>query len=222
MEESRIRAVHHRMLRRPARKEMKIYGLVRFTKDAEVRYSQAAQPMAIASFSIAAPRKFRREGEPEADFFDCVAFGGKAEFISKYFRKGSRAFIEGDLRNDNYVNKEGVKVYRNRLYVEEIDFADSKGDNTATAPAQAPQTAQTAQAPAPAQQRTAAPAQTRQAAPQTQAYAPAPAPAAPAQAPAKRTTTRKAAAPAQAPAPAPAADGFMAIPEGMENMPFFN
>ena len=212
------------MLRRPASKEMKIYGLCRLTKDAEVRYSQGAQPMAIASFSIACQRKFRREGEPEADFFDCVAFGGKAEFISKYFRKGSRAFIEGDLRNDNYVNKEGVKVYRNRLYVEEIDFADSKGDNTATAPV-APQ----AQAPvqAQAQQRAAAPAQTRQAAApkapaQAYAQAPAPAPAAPAQAPAKRTTTRKAAAPAQAPAPAPAADGFMAIPEGMENMPFFN
>ncbi|MCR4991964.1 MAG: single-stranded DNA-binding protein, partial [Lachnospiraceae bacterium] len=89
------------------KKTMKIYGLVRLTKDAEVRYSQAAQPMAIASFSVAAPRKFRKEGEPEADFFECVAFGGKAEFISKYFKKGSRAFIEGDLRNDNYVNKEG-------------------------------------------------------------------------------------------------------------------
>lgn len=199
------------------KKKMKIYGLVRLTKDAEVRYSQAAQPMAIASFSVAAPRKFRKEGEPEADFFDCVAFGGKAEFISKYFKKGSRAFIEGDLRNDNYVNKEGIKVYRNRLYIEEIDFADSKGDNTAATPAQTPQTAQT-------QQRAAAPAQTRQAAPQAQGYAkaPAPAPAAPAQAPAKRTATKKAAAPAQAPAQAPAADGFMAIPEGMGEMPWLN
>ena len=204
---------------------MKMLGLARLTKDVEVRYSSGAQPMAIATFSIASPRKFRREGEPEADFFDCVAFGGKAEFIGKFFHKGSRVYIEGEERNDNYVNKEGIKVYRNRLYVTEIDFADNKGDGTTTAaPAQTAQ----AQAPVQAQQRTvAAPAQTRQAtapkAPaQTYAQAPAPAPAAPAQAPAKRTTTRKAAAPAQTPAQAPAQDGFMAIPEGMENMPFFN
>lgn len=203
MEESRDRAVHHRVLRTPARNGMKIYGLVRFTKDAEVRYSQAAQPMAIASFGIAVERRFKREGEPEADFFECVAFGAKAEFISKYFRKGSRVFLEGDLRNDNYVNKEGAKVYRNRIYVEEINFADSKNTDT-----QAP--AQTDQAPA----KQAAPSQTmRQAASQTAAPAPA-------QAPAKRTGTRKA-APSQAPVPVDQ-NGFMAIPEGMGDMPFFN
>ncbi len=197
--------MHHRVLRDRRKKKMKTYGLCRFTKDAEVRYSQAAQPMAIASFSIAVERKFKREGEPEADFFDCVAFGAKAEFISKYLKKGSRAFIEGDLRNDNYVNKEGVKVYRNRIYVEEINFADSKNTDTQAAPAQ------TAQAPT----RQAAPAQTmRQAAPQTVAPAPA-------QAPAKRTGTRKAAPAAPAPAPVDQ-NGFMTVPEGMGDMPFFN
>lgn len=204
--------MHHRVLRNRRKKKMKIYGLCRFTKDAEVRYSQAAQPMAIASFGIAVERKFKREGEPEADFFDCVAFGAKSEFISKYFRKGSRAFIEGDLRNDNYVNKEGVKVYRNRIYVEEISFADSKNTDTQAAPVQTAQApAQTAQAPA----RQAAPAQTmRQAAPQTAAPTPA-------QAPAKRTGTRKAAPAAPTPAPVDQ-NGFMAIPVGMGDMPFFN
>ena len=207
MEESQDRAVHHRVLRTPTRKNMKIYGLIRFSKDVELRYSQGAQPMAIASFSIACERKIKREGEPEADFFDCVAFGAKAEFISKYFKKGSRAFLEGDLRNDNYVNKEGIKVYRNRVYVETIEFADSKANDGAQA------TTQT---------QAAAPAQT-QATRQAVAPAQTSTPAAPAQAPAtKRTTTRKAAAPAQAPVQAPAQNGFMAIPEGMGDMPFFN
>lgn len=209
MEDSQDRAVHHRVLRTPTRKTMKIYGIVRLSKDVELRYSQGAQPMAIASFSIACERKIKREGEPEADFFDCVAFGAKAEFIGKYLKKGSRVFLEGDLRNDNYVNKEGIKVYRNRVYVETIEFADSKANDGTT---QATTT----------QTQAAAPAQT-QATRQAVAPAQAPAPAAPAQAPAtKRTTTRKAAAPAQAPVQAPAQNGFMAIPEGMGDMPFFN
>jgi single-strand DNA-binding protein len=177
---------------------MKIYGLARLTKDAEVRYSQAAQPMAIASFGIAVERRFKREGEPEADFFDCVVFGAKAEFVSKYFRKGSRVFLEGDLRNDNYVNKDGVKVYRNRIYVEEIGFADSKAAEPAQTPIQAdPEPARAAE-PVP----TAAPAQAaKQAAPS---------------APARRTGSRKA-------APTPDQNGFMNIPEGMGGvMPFFN
>ena len=187
---------------------MKIYGIVRLSKDVELRYSQGAQPMAIASFSIACERKIKREGEPEADFFDCVAFGAKAEFIGKYLKKGSRVFLEGDLRNDNYVNKEGIKVYRNRVYVETVEFADSKANDGTQAT-----TTQT-QAAAPAQ---------AQATRQAVAPAQAPTPAAPAQAPAtKRTTTRKAAAPAQAPVQAPAQNGFMAIPEGMGDMPFFN
>lgn len=116
---------------------MKIYGLARLTRDAELRYSQGSSSTAFATFGIAVERRFKGENEPDADFFDCVAFNAKAEFIGNYLGKGSKVFIEGDLRNDNYTNKEGQKVYRNRIYVSDIEFADSKKD-ASPAPAEAP------------------------------------------------------------------------------------
>ena len=177
-------------------------------EDPEVVYSQGENSMAVANFRIASSRYVKKDAAQVADFFSCVAFAEKAEFIGRNFKKGSRLLLEGIMQNDDYVDKEGKKQYRSRIYVKDVDFADSKpSDNQA--PAQTTQT-QTYQRPAQTQA-------TRQAAP-----AQAPTPAAPAQAPAKRTTTRKTAAPAQAPVQAPAQNGFMAIPEGMGDMPFFN
>ena len=114
----------------------KIILLARLTRDPEVRYSQGENSMAIASFSVATNRKFKRDGEPDADFFNCTAFGKQAEFVEKYLKKGTKILLSGRVQNDNYTNKEGQKVYSVRIMVEEIEFAESKGNNTETQPVQ--------------------------------------------------------------------------------------
>lgn len=98
----------------------------RLTKDPEVRYSQGATQTAVARVSLAVNRKWKREGEPEADFFNCTAFRKQAEFIEKYLRKGSKVLVSGRVQNDNYTNKDGQKVYSVNIMIEEIEFAESK------------------------------------------------------------------------------------------------
>ena len=110
--------------------------MARLTRDPEVRYSQGENSMAIASFSVATNRKFKRDGEPDADFFNCTAFGKQAEFVEKHLKKGTKILLSGRVQNDNYTNKEGQKVYSVRIVVEEIEFAESKGNNTETQPVQ--------------------------------------------------------------------------------------
>lgn len=101
----------------------------RLTKDPEIRYSQGAAPTAVARFSLAVNRKWKREGEPDADFFNCTAFKGQAEFIEKYLRKGSKVLVSGRVQNDNYTNKDGQKVYAVNIMIEEIEFAESKNQS---------------------------------------------------------------------------------------------
>lgn len=116
----------------------KVILLARLTKDPEVRYTQGDNSTAVASFSVAVNRKFKRENEPEADFFNCTAFGRQAEFVEKYLKKGTKIALTGRVQNDNYTNKEGQKVYSTRIMAEEIEFAESKG--TADAGTQQPAT----------------------------------------------------------------------------------
>ena len=109
----------------------KIILLARLTRDPEVRYSQGENSMATASFSVAVNRRFKREGEADADFFNCTAFGKQAEFVEKHLKKGTKILLSGRVQNDNYTNKEGQKVYSVRIMVEEIEFAESKGTSDA-------------------------------------------------------------------------------------------
>ena len=104
----------------------KIVLMGRLTRDPEIRYSSGATSTAIASFSIAVDRRFKREGEPEADFFNCTAFGKQAEFVERYLKKGVKMVVVGRIQNDNYTNKEGQKVYSVRIMVDEMEFAESK------------------------------------------------------------------------------------------------
>lgn len=103
----------------------------RLTRDPEIRYSQGQNATAIASFSIAVDRRIKRDGEPDADFFNCTAFGKQAEFVEKYLKKGVKVVISGRVQNDNYTNKEGQKVYSTRIMVDEIEFAESKSASAA-------------------------------------------------------------------------------------------
>lgn len=109
----------------------KVIMLGRLTKDVEVRYTQAAEPLAVARFAIAVDRPFKREGAPEADFFNCVCFGKRGENISKFFRKGSKIAISGRLENNNWTDKDGQKRYDIVVNVEYFDFCESKGGNAA-------------------------------------------------------------------------------------------
>ena len=108
----------------------KIILLGRLTRDPEVRYTQGDNSMAIAKFSLAVNRRFKKENEPEADFFNCTAFGKQAEFVEKYLKQGTKILLSGRIQNDNYTNKEGQKVYSIQIMVEEIEFAESKNNNT--------------------------------------------------------------------------------------------
>lgn len=96
----------------------------RLTRDPEIRYSKDSK--AIARVSIAVDRRFKQEGQPETDFFNLVGFGKTAEFIEKYFRKGMKALVSGELRNNNYTGKDGTKYYTDDIIISSIEFAESK------------------------------------------------------------------------------------------------
>ena len=104
----------------------KVILMGRLTRDPEVRYSQGASQTAVARFSIAVDRRFKREGEPDADFFNCTSFGRQAEFVERYLHKGTKVVLVGRVQNDNYTNKDGQMVYSVRIMVDEIEFAEGK------------------------------------------------------------------------------------------------
>jgi len=101
------------------------------TRDPEIKYAQTNN-MAIARFTIAVSRRFKREGEPDSDFFNCTAFGKTAEFVQKYFTKGKRMMLIGRIQNDNYTNKNGEKVYSVQILAEEVEFGEKKGASETT------------------------------------------------------------------------------------------
>lgn len=103
-------------------------GVGRLTRDPEIRYIQGDNPMAIARYTLAVDRKFKREGEPTADFIPCVTFGKSAEFVEKYFKQGLRVAVAGRIQTGNYTNKEGVKVHTTEILVEDQEFAESKSE----------------------------------------------------------------------------------------------
>ena len=105
----------------------KVILMGRLTRDPEIRYSQGANSLAIARYSLAVNRSFKRDGEPDADFFNCTAFGRNAEFAEKYLKQGTRILISGRIQQDNYTNKDGQKVYATKIIVDEMEFAESKG-----------------------------------------------------------------------------------------------
>ncbi len=104
----------------------KVILIGRLTRDPEVRYGQGGSQTAVARFSIAVDRRFKREGEPDADFFNCTAFGKQAEFTERYLHKGIKMVVVGRIQNDNYMNRDGQQVYSVRVMVDELEFAESK------------------------------------------------------------------------------------------------
>lgn len=114
----------------------------RMTRDADIKYSQGANATAVARFTLAVDRRFKREGEEQtADFISCVAFGKTAEIVEKYCKQGTKLIIEGRWQTGSYTNKDGVKVYTNDCMVEQLEFAESKaaseGNSSRPAPSNA-------------------------------------------------------------------------------------
>lgn len=104
----------------------KVVLMGRLTRDPEVRYTEGDNPTTIARYTLAVDRKFKRDGEPTADFIRCIVFGKAAEFTEKYLQRGIKVVISGRIQTGSYTNKEGVKVYTTDIVVEEQDFAESK------------------------------------------------------------------------------------------------
>lgn len=105
----------------------KVILMGRLTRDPEVRYSQGEQAMAVARYTLAVDRRFRRDGDQQtADFINCVAFGRSGEFAEKYFHKGIKIAVTGRIQTGSYTNKDGQKVYTTDVVVEDQEFAESK------------------------------------------------------------------------------------------------
>ena len=168
----------------------------------------------MARYTLACDRRYKREGEPNADYIPCVVYGKSAEFAEKYFKKGTKLAVCGHIQTGSYTNKDGQKVYTTEVVIAEQEFAESKSSQQ-TAEQSTPQS-QPTQAPQPQSQPQQAPQSYQQYAPQPQAQA------------RPQTPMGYTSYPGQAPGSyAPqqqtmdSLDGFMSIPDGIdESLPF--
>ena len=109
----------------------KVILMGRLPRDAEIRYSQGESSTAIARFSLAVDRRFRRDNEEQtADFINCVAFGRTAEFLERFGRKGTKFVLEGRIQTGSYTNKDGQRVYTTDVVAENVEFAESKNNSS--------------------------------------------------------------------------------------------
>lgn len=122
----------------------KVILMGRLTRNPEVRYGAGENSTAVARYTIAVDRRFKRDGEQNADFIGCVAFGRNAEFAEKYLRQGTKIVLTGRIQTGSYTNRDGQKVYTTDIVVEEQEFAESKaaagnnGQNNYSRPASNP------------------------------------------------------------------------------------
>jgi len=174
--------------------------LGRLTRDPDVRVTQGQNPITVARFTLAVDRRFKKEGEQEADFISCIAFRKTAEFLQNYCHQGTKICVSGSIQTGSYTKQDGTKVYTTDVIVDNAEFAQSK-DNTvqnAQSYTGVPQAFQQPQQAQPYQ----APPQQYQAPPQPQ-YA-------------QQNMSQYVQQSMQA-----MNEGFMKVPEGMENgLPF--
>ena len=115
----------------------KIILMGRLTADPDIRVAQGPNGSTlIGRFSLAVDRRYKRDGAPDADFFNCVTFGKLSEFVEKYLSKGIKVLLVGSVQNDNYKDKDGIQRYSVQINAESIEFCESK-NSQGSAPAQA-------------------------------------------------------------------------------------
>lgn len=118
----------------------KVQLLGRMVKDPEVKYSQSNADMAIAKYTLAVKRKFARQGEPDTDFINCVAFGKTGQFVEKYLKKGQMIAISGSIKVTSWEDPAtNQKRWSTDIVVEDHYFCESKGNTPATPTPQTPQ-----------------------------------------------------------------------------------
>lgn len=109
----------------------KVILMGRLTRDPETRYTNGQNgSTAVARYTLAVDRRIKTEGQQDADFINCVAFGKAGEFTEKYFRKGMKVLVTGRIQTGSYTNRDGQKVYTTDIVVEEQEFAESKRRST--------------------------------------------------------------------------------------------
>ena len=107
----------------------KVIEIGRLVREPEIRYSQGESSTCIARYTLAVDRKFKQEGQPTADFINCIAFGKLGEFAEKYLHKGVKIAVTGRIQTGSYKNKDGNTVYTTDVVVEEQEFCESKSSN---------------------------------------------------------------------------------------------
>lgn len=101
----------------------KVILIGRLAADPELRHTQSGK--AVASYRLAVDRQNKQDGQPEADFINCVAWNKSAEFASTYLHKGTKIAIEGRIQTGSY-EKDGVKHYTTDIIVDRHEFCESK------------------------------------------------------------------------------------------------
>ena len=121
----------------------KVVLIGRLTREPDIRFTNGAEPMTIARYTLAVDRRIRKEGEVSADFISCIAFGKNAEFAEKYLNKGTKVAIEGRIQTGSYVKQDGTRVFTTDVVIESQEFVERKGEagqQTGTANSSAPST----------------------------------------------------------------------------------
>lgn len=105
----------------------KVILMGRLTKDPEIRYSSSAEALAVAKYTLAVNRRFKRDSEPDADFIPCTAFGKSAEFAERFLKKGMQILISGRIQVRSWDDAQsGQKRWGTDVIVEEQEFTESK------------------------------------------------------------------------------------------------
>ena len=104
----------------------KIILMGRLTREPDIRYTQSSQPLTVARFTLAVDRRYKKDGEQEADFISCIAFGKLGDFVEKYLHKGIKICLDGRLQTGSFTNKDGEKKYTADVIAENIEFAEKK------------------------------------------------------------------------------------------------
>ena len=117
----------------------KVILVGRLTRDPDIRYTQGDNSMAVARYTLAVDRRrATADGQREADFIGCVAFGRQAEFAERYLHQGTKLIVTGRIQTGSYTNRDGQKVYTTDVVIEDQEFAESKASSEGRQQSQAP------------------------------------------------------------------------------------
>ena len=113
----------------------KVILMGRLTKDPEIRYTGTGEPIAIARYTIAVNRPYKKDGQTQVDFINIVSYRKAAEFIEKYFKKGQMIAVVGRLQVRSWDDSEGKRHWSTEVITDEIHFAGGKNENGSATPA---------------------------------------------------------------------------------------